>query len=36
MVLLNKELVEIDDEAEARKRGFWNGTKFKLLAYNIT
>ncbi|KAN0137733.1 aromatic compound dioxygenase [Lactarius tabidus] len=29
-------LVEIDDEAEARKRGFLKGTKFKLLSYNFT
>lgn len=28
--------MEIDDEAEARKRGFLNGTKFKLLIYNFT
>ena len=36
MVFFNKKLVEIDDEAEARKRGFRNGSKFKLLAYNFT
>jgi hypothetical protein len=35
-VFINKKLVEIDDEAEARLRGFPNGTKFKLLAYNFT
>ncbi|KAF8270418.1 hypothetical protein EI94DRAFT_767601 [Lactarius quietus] len=29
-------LAEIDDEAEARKRGFPNGSKFKLLSYDFT
>jgi protocatechuate 3,4-dioxygenase beta subunit len=29
-------LTEIDDEAEARKRGFLKGTKFKLLSYDFT
>ncbi|KAH9036216.1 aromatic compound dioxygenase [Lactarius pseudohatsudake] len=29
-------LVEIDDEAEARKRGFSKGTKFKLLTFDFT
>ncbi|KAN0127402.1 Intradiol ring-cleavage dioxygenase, partial [Lactarius tabidus] len=29
-------LVEIDDEAEARKRGFPKGSKFKLLSYDFT
>jgi len=28
-------LAEIDDEAEARKRGFTKGTKFKLLSYDF-
>jgi len=28
-------LTEIDDEPEARKRGFQNGTKFKLLNYDF-
>jgi protocatechuate 3,4-dioxygenase beta subunit len=28
-------LTEIDDEAEARRRGFQNGTKFKLLSYHF-
>ena len=32
---VNKKLVEIDDEAEARKRGFLKGTKFKLLSYDF-
>ena len=34
--LINKKLVEIDDETEARKRGFQTGTKFKLLSYDFT
>ena len=29
-------LTEVDDEAEARKRGFPKGTKFKLLNYDFT
>ncbi|KAI9465350.1 aromatic compound dioxygenase [Lactarius psammicola] len=29
-------LTEVDDEAEARKRGFLKGTKFKLLTYDFT
>jgi len=29
-------LLEVDDETEARKRGFENGTKFKLLKYDFT
>jgi protocatechuate 3,4-dioxygenase beta subunit len=29
-------LVEIDDEAEARRRGFPKGSKFKLLGYDFT
>ena len=33
--LVNKKLVEIDDEAEVRKRGFLNSTKFKLLSYDF-
>jgi hypothetical protein len=33
---VNKKLVEIDDESEARKRGFQIGTKFKLLSYDFT
>ena len=32
----NKKLAEIDDEAEARKRGFPKGTKFKLLTFDFT
>ena len=28
--------MEIDDEAEARKRGFPKGSKFKLLTYDFT
>jgi len=28
-------LIEVDDEAEARKRGFQNGSKFKLLKYDF-
>jgi hypothetical protein len=36
LFFINKKLVEIDDEAEARKRGFPKGTKFKLLSYNFT
>jgi len=28
-------LVEIDDGAEARKRGFLQGSKFKLLSYDF-
>lgn len=33
---INKKLAEIDKEAEARKRGFPKGTKFKLLSYDFT
>jgi hypothetical protein len=29
-------LTEVDDETEARKRGFLKGTKFKLLKYDFT
>jgi len=29
-------LTEVDDEAEARKRGFQKGSKFKLLTYDFT
>ena len=35
-MIINKKLVEIDDEAEARKRGFLKGSKFKLLSYDLT
>ena len=31
-----QKLREIDDEAEARKRGFPQGTKFKLLNHDFT
>jgi hypothetical protein len=31
-----KGLTEVDDEAEARKRGFPKGAKFKLLKYDFT
>ena len=33
---INKKLVEIDDEAEARRRGFPKSSKFKLLSYDFT